>query len=267
MASLRNRVKLALERLSGNRVWLEPSSDIEQVRTLLKLLAPVAIGQPLVRIGGKDDGGYLLPDDFANMKAAISPGISTEISFDIAMADRGIDVFMADASVKGPPVENPHFHFLPKFLDVFEDDTNVRLDTLCGSEAVDKDGDRILQMDIEGAEYRVLLDLSDEALKSFRIMAIEFHHLDRMFGNFPLRIIQATFLKLLRYHHVVHIHPNNVFKSTKRGDIEIPPVMEFTFYRKDRAKVEQDRTLEFPHPHDRDNLASRPSIVLPSCWQ
>jgi len=267
MASLRNRVKQGLERLSGYQVWLEPSSNLEQVHKLLKLLAPVAIEQPLIRIGGQDDGGYLVPDDLEDIKAGISPGVSTEVSFDLAMADRGIDVLMADASVDGPPMENAHFHFLPKFVDVFEDDENIRLDTLCGSKAIDKEGDRILQMDIEGAEYRVILDLSDEALKSFRIMAIEFHHLDRMFAKFPLRIIQATFLKLLRYHHVVHIHPNNVAKPTTRGDIEIPPVMEFTFYRKDRTKVEQGRTLDFPHPYDHDNITSRPSIVLPPCWQ
>lgn len=57
MLSLRNRVKLGLERLSGYRVWLEHSSDIEELRSLLKSLAPVAIKQPLVRVGGKDDGG------------------------------------------------------------------------------------------------------------------------------------------------------------------------------------------------------------------
>lgn len=267
MPSLKNRVKLGLERLSGYRIWLEPSSDIEEIRRLLKSLAPVAIEQPLLRIGGQDDGGYLLPDDLAEMKAAVSPGVSTEISFDLAMADRGIEVLMADASVDGPPVENARFHFQQKFVDVFEDDMNVRLDTLCGTQAVDKDGDRILQMDIEGAEYRVLLDLSDETLKSFRIMVIEFHHLDRMFAKFPLRIIQATFMKLLRHHHVVHIHPNNVAGPTTRGNIVIPPVMEFTFYRKDRATVLSDQKMDFPHELDRDNLANRPSLVLPHCWR
>jgi hypothetical protein len=233
----------------------------------LKSLAPVAISQPLVRIGGRDDGGYLLPDDLADIRVAISPGVSTEVGFDLDMAQRGIDVLMADASVNGPPVDNLHFHFQPKFVNVFENGTNTRLDSLCKSKAMEKGGDRILQMDVEGSEYHVLLDLSDEALRSFRIMVIEFHDLDRIFSKFSLRIIQATFLKLLRYHHVVHIHPNNVARPTKRGDIEISPVMEFTFYRKDRAKIEPDRTLEFPHPHDRDNVANLPSIVLPPCWQ
>lgn len=267
MPSLRNRVKLGLERLSGYRIWLEHSSDINEIRTLLKSLAPVAIEQPLVRVGGKDDGGYLLPDDLAEITTAVSPGVSTEVSFDLAMADRGVDVLMADASVDGPPVENAYFHFHSKFVDVFDDDRNMRLDALCSSQAAIDDGDRILQMDIEGAEYRVLFDLSDEALKSFRIMVIEFHYLDTMFARFPFQLIKATFEKLLRFHHIVHIHPNNATRPSTRGDIVIPPAMEFTFYRKDRATVQSDRKLEFPHQLDCDNVEHCPSVILPTCWQ
>jgi hypothetical protein len=267
MRSLRNSVKRGVERLSGYRVWLEKPSDLDEVRDVIRSLAPVAIDQNLIRIGGEGDGGYLIPDDLESLVSAISPGTSTEVGFDLDMANRGIDVLMADASVDGPPFENPHFHFHRKFVDVFEDEQNMRLDTLCGSHRVDSDGDRILQMDIEGAEYRVLLDLSDDMLKSFRIMVVEFHDLDRMFASFPLRIIKATFQKLLRHHHIVHIHPNNVAGPSTRGDIEIPPVMEFTFYRKDRSTVTTDRKLPFPHLHDHDNLASCPSLVLPKCWR
>ncbi|KQI71369.1 hypothetical protein AN191_13075 [Loktanella sp. 5RATIMAR09] len=260
-------MKLGLERLSGYQAWLERSSDVGEIRALLRSLAPVLTEQPLVRIGGQDDGGYLLPDDLSGVKALISPGVSTEVSFDLAIADRSIDVFMADASVDGPPVENPRFHFHPKFVDVYEDDKNMRLDTLCGLQPAGEDGDRILQMDIEGAEYRVLLDLDEEILKSFRIMVIEFHHLDKMFASFPLDIIHATFQKLLRYHQVVHIHPNNVAEPTTRGDIIIPPIMEFTFYRKDRASVMKNQRQQFPHELDRDNVPGRPKLVLPRCWQ
>lgn len=267
MRSLQNIFKRGVERLSGHRVWLEPTSDLDEVRDVIRSLAPIAIDQPLLRIGGEGDGGYLVPDDLESLVSAISPGTSTEVGFDLEMANRGINVLMADASVDGPPFDNPHFHFHRKFVDVFEDDQTMRLDTLCRSQVGGGTGDRILQMDIEGAEYRVLLDLSDEMLKSFRIMVVEFHHLDRMLARFPLRIIKATFQKLLRHHHIVHIHPNNVAGPSKRKEIEIPPVMEFTFYRKDRARVMRDRKLCFPHRLDHDNLANRPSLVLPSCWR
>jgi hypothetical protein len=262
---MRTQIKEALERLSGGRVWLEPASDFLAVADLLHALRPRAIKTPLIRIGGDGDGGYLLPDDLAGVTACISPGVSDTVTFDQAMADRGIEVFMADASVKGPPIQNDRFHFVKKFLDVYEDDTHMRLDSLCAM--VSPDGDRILQIDIEGAEYRVILDASDEALKSFRIIVAEFHHLTRMFGKFQFDVIRATFEKLLRFYDVVHIHPNNVCGPTVRGSLSIAPVMEFTFYRKDRVEIDETRRLDFPHPLDANNLNNRPTLPLPECWQ
>lgn len=266
LGSARSLGKAAFERLSGHQVWLEPATDLDDVLALVRSLAPVPVCQQLVRLGSAADGGYLAPDDLEGITVAVSPGVSTEVGFDLAMAERGMNVYMADASVAGPPLDHPRFHFEKKFLDVFEDDRNTRLDTLCASIRPEHAGDRLLQMDIEGAEYRVLLDASDETLKSFRIMLIEFHQLDRMFAKFPLVIIRATFQKLLRFHRVVHIHPNNVCGPRVRGDLEIPPVMEFTLYRNDRAIIAADRKCQFPHPLDRDNVVHQKTLVLPRCW-
>lgn len=264
---MRSRIKKIAERLSGNSIWLEPAAPLDEIHALILQLRSIAIRQPLIRVGG-DDGGYLVPNDFDGITASISPGVSTEVGFDLALAERGIEVYMADASVAGPPIDNPRFHFTRKFLDVFEDDQNMRLDTLIASmESSHAAGDRILQMDIEGAEFRVLLDASDAALASFRIMAIEFHHLTRMFAKFPFSVIKATFQKLLRTHYIVHIHPNNVCSATVRGNVAIPPVIEFTFYRKDRAILEPNRRLTFPHPLDRNNFTQLPPVPLPAIWQ
>jgi hypothetical protein len=264
---LRAQLKTAAERLSGDQIWIERSSNPAEVRTLMRQLAPRSVRRPLIRIGAPSDGGYLVPDDLEGLAACVSPGVSSEVGFDLAMAERGVEVFMADASVTGPPVPHDRFHFQRKFLDVFEDDGNTRLDTLCAIIDASFPGDRMLQMDIEGAEYRVLLDVSDDVLSSFRIMVIEFHHLTRMFGAFPFGLIQATFQKLLRHHQVVHIHPNNVCGATTRGDLTIPPVMEFTFYRKDRALLDPGSETRFPNQLDRDNVAGRQSVVLPLCWR
>lgn len=263
---MRSFLKATIERMLGNSKWLEPSSNQQEVHSLLRILSPVATNCPLIRLGSAGDGGYLAPDDLEGIAVSVSPGVSTEVGFDLEMARRGIEVYMADASVAGPPVENPRFHFSAKFLDVFEDENNIRLDTLCSSIPDRHSGDRILQMDIEGAEYRVLLDASEEVLSDFRIMIIEFHHLDRMFAHFPLTLIRATFQKLLRSHYIVHIHPNNVCPPRRRGEIAIPPVAEFTFYRKDRAQLEHGTRLEFPHELDNDNLPENPGYALPACW-
>jgi len=262
-----HQIKSLVERLLGNRVWLEPSLELDSLEAFISELKPVNVGIPLVRIGSKQDGGYLVPDDLEGLKACVSPGVSTEIGFDLEMAERGIPVYMADASVPGPPVDHDIFNFFPKFLDVFEDEKNMRLDTLCGLMPDAHRGDAILQMDIEGAEYRVLLDASDDTLSQFRIILLECHNLTRLFGRQNSQLIIATFRKLLRHFHVVHIHPNNVCPASQRGGISIPPVMEFTFIRKDRVRSLSRDALTFPHPLDRDNMSNRPSLALPETWR
>ncbi len=265
--SFRSLIKTLIESMSGNQVWLEPTSDLNMLRTLISDLSPVPIMRPLIRIGGDRDGGYLVPDDLDGIDAALSPGVSTEIGFDLAMAERGVRVYMADASVEGPPTENPLFHFEKKFIDVFEDEQNTRLDNFCKLIPAQFSGDKILQMDVEGAEYRILLDTSVENLKRFRLMIIEFHDLHQMFGDFSFKYIESVFRKLLQTHHIVHIHPNNIRPPVSRRGLSIPPIMEFTFYRKDRVEIDSTRRPEFPHPLDVDNVSYRPSVQLPECWR
>lgn len=234
------------------------------VRDLISRLRPVPIVRELVRIGPEADGGYVMPDDFAGVSAMISPGVGRECRFDHAVAERGIPVVMADGSVAGPPVPHERFTFERKFVGLRDNDTTVRLDTLVGR--VPDAGDLILQMDIEGAEYHALLDASPETLGRFRMMLIEFHGLWRLLDPTDSDLLFATFERLLETHVVVHLHPNNVGPLKSAGDIEVPRLIEFTFLRRDRVAVDPERTLRFPHPLDRDNVAGRPPLPLPMIW-
>lgn len=260
------RVKAIAERLFDHRFHIERTSDRNEVQALLTLLRPRSPTAPLIRVGAKHDGGYLLPDDLDGITACISPGVSFEVGFDLAIADRAIDVFMIDASVDGPPQQHPKFHFTKQFLDVFEDDTHTRLDRLCKIAGTKHAETLMLQMDIEGAEWRVLLDASPATISQFRIMVIEFHNLDLMASRFTFQLIKATFLKLLQTHSVVHLHPNNTIKSLNFYDLEIPPIMEFTFYSKERAFSGETRR-DFPHPLDADCVPTKESLPLPKCWR
>ena len=67
----------------------------------------------------------------------------------------------------------------------------------------------LVKMDIEGAEYEVIHSLSTHLLERFRIIVVEFHELDRLIRSDCLRWMGAALRKLLRFHKVVHIHPNN----------------------------------------------------------
>lgn len=126
--------------------------------------------------------------------------------------------------------------------------------------------DLILQMDIEGGEYEVIHDTPREVLQRFRIMAVEFHEMDKLFKRRKFKLIRAVFEKVLQDFAVVHIHPNNCCPVFAWGEIEIPRVLEFTFYRRNlMTKVEQP--LVFPHPLDQKNVVKNEDIVLPMCWQ
>jgi hypothetical protein len=49
--------------------------------------------------------------------------------------------------------------------------------------------DLILQMDIEGAEWHVLLNVSRDTLRRFRIIVIELHDLERLMDKHAFVII------------------------------------------------------------------------------
>lgn len=170
---------------------------------------------------------------------------------------------MADASVEGPPYEDPHFHFIKKFVGARSDETTMTLDSWV--EASVPTGDIMLQMDIEGAEWEVLLSASPALLRRFRIIVVEFHCLDALIDNFGFRIINPILRKLLDEFFVVHAHPNNAAKAYQFGDIEIPRLVELTFLRRDRA-VPGEFIRSFPHPLDSDNAPGRRHRRLPPAW-
>lgn len=255
----------ALQLLVDCGFYISRTSDPLTVLKIIKELAPRLSYKPLIRLGGSGDGGYLAPDDFDGVQACFSPGVSVIANFELEMASRGIPSYMADYSVDGPPVLHESFDFEKKFLGVTNDDVFITLKDWVQRKAPGN-GDLVLQMDIEGAEYAVLLDTPDEILCRFRMMVIEFHGLDRLASAANIDFFASIFNRLSKYFNVVHIHPNNCSSVLRLSDIEIPTVMEFTFIRKDRSAC-MGYANNFPHSLDEKNLSHLPDVVLPVCWQ
>ncbi|RMD76795.1 MAG: hypothetical protein D6823_07770, partial [Chloroflexi bacterium] len=103
-----------------------------------------------------------------------------------------------------------------------------------------------------------------DLLQRFRIMIIEFHHLDQLWNKWFFHTASRAIVKLLQTHACVHIHPNNCRNIVRLGNIAIPPTMEFTFLRRDRLHGTTFRR-DFPHPLDSDNTEKQ-RITLPACW-
>ncbi len=254
-----------LKRLAlSNGLILSRTTEPAKLKRFLEALKPTKTNINLTRIGGDGDGGYLVPDDLDGIQACFSPGVSDIATFEQDLAGRGIRSFLADYSVDHPPIQHELMEFEKKFLGPVDRDEFMTLENWVRRKA-SSEGDLILQMDIEGAEYGVIFDTSRATLRKFRILVIEFHGLDALCDKGGFELINLTFAKLLTDFEVVHIHPNNCFPATRCNGLQIPPLMEFSFLRKDRISTRESRT-DFPHEFDRPSLMDRDDYALPDCW-
>ena len=240
-------------------------SNNEKLYSTIKKLHPTAITEGLLRIGPDKDGGYLVPDAFNGIKYCFSPGVADNTGFeDDLFRKYGISSFLADASVNITQQDKAYLSFVKKFLSYERSEGNITLEKWI-SESLPNDAysDLILQMDIEGGEYDVLVNCAPATLQRFRIIVIEFHLLNAL-EEFAFHFVFDKIVnKITRDHSVVHIHPNNVGSVLKVGEQEIPSHLEFTFLRNDF--LNEGGELKFPHRFDCKNV-SGPDLVLPRCW-
>lgn len=234
---------------------------INELQDLLKALHPVKTNFELVRIGGNNDGGYLLPNDLEGITTCFSPGVDVTASFEKDLLERGIKSHLADASVDGPPDGLEVASFEKLFLSGVPDDDHMTLEQWTRRSG-GYIGDWILQMDIEGAEYETLLATPPNILSRFRIIALELHAADQWFHPIAWGCVRTFFNRLLEDFHVVHNHPNNNCPFIQVDDILLPTVFELTFLRKDRSPATGFCT-QFPHPLDQPNVTDKPDRPLP----
>jgi hypothetical protein len=243
-------------------LYIKKTNSITLIRDLITNLHPVQVD--LIRIGGSGDGGYLVPNDFNGITTCFSPGVSTILNFELELSTMGVKCFLADFSVDLPKDISKNINFIKKFVAPFNSDTEVNFQEWVDLN-LDTNGDSILQMDIEGAEYSAILSCNIKTLRRFRIIVVEFHNLDSLFEPSFSNVIFDTFKKLLMDFHVVHIHPNNHSRVRIMQEVSVPSTMEFTFYRKDRIHRKQF-AKEFPHKYDMPNDPNRDDLILPKNW-
>lgn len=242
----------------------------EKMVQFIKSLHPFQTQFDLIRLGPNGDGGYLVPDCLDDIQSCFSPGVSEVSGFELDCLNRGMKVFMADRSIEKPNWDVPEekYSFQKKFIGCTNNEEFMTMDSWFQSTSLPTDAELLLQMDIEGAEYNAIINMSDELMKRFKIMVIEFHTLRHLWNKGFFRIAAITFKKILQTHICIHLHPNN-FKGTQgstytRFGVEIPKVLEFTFLRKDIAEIKGYQT-QFPHPLDFDNT-DKAHFPLPKNW-
>lgn len=256
---------LAWSRLAPDRLHALP--EYRRVAEVTALLRASRIeGIPFMRFGSDADGGYVMLDTLRppGVRAGYSIGIGNEISWDLAVARRGIELVLYDHTVAGPPQPVPGARFVRQGI--------------CGTAAVpgrrtlaqmiadnghEGRSDLVLKMDAEGAEWEVLAEARSDTLGQFAQIAIEFHRMAKVLHVPGYAEVVAAFSKLAVTHVPIHVHGNNTKLPVWIGDLVLPDVLEVSWVR--RADYEGrivPRTESFPTDDDRPNLAHRPDLFL-----
>ena len=186
-----------------------------------------------VRYGGNSDGSYFVPD--FRYDIVFSPGVSNRTLFESQMINQGAIVFMADYSCKNPKLGKKSY-FSKKFLSSLNKDKNhISLENWVeiNKKYFPKNFKHcILQCDIEGMEYEVILNTSRKILDFFSVIVIEFHKFHLIHDRFLSSLILSTFEKLRETHIPIHANVNNI--NTK-----LISTIEYTFIKKDLFAKEE----------------------------
>ncbi|MDR1233179.1 MAG: hypothetical protein LBJ75_02890 [Puniceicoccales bacterium] len=203
--------------------------------TIMKYFAPKnVVDKNLVRIGRDYDGGYIMVDDFSKCDAAYSFGISQDVSWDLDIAKRGIDVFMYDHTIEGLPLQNGHFHFFKTGIcGTSGEDTNLKtFEEILTANGHMTNKNLILKIDVEGAEWESFSKTPSETIENFAQIVVEFHGVDNVCDENKFNAMLNVFEKLNTTHQVVHVHANNYGTFDIIGGIPLPNTFEITYLRK-----------------------------------
>ena len=88
---IRKEIKKKLcEALLERDIFTSKKTSDSKIKDLLKLIQPKSIDINHIRIGGKNDGGYLVPEDLDEVKYCFSPGVGNISFFENELSKKNI---------------------------------------------------------------------------------------------------------------------------------------------------------------------------------
>lgn len=239
-------------------------NSLKTINEFYRRLIPINYGWTLIRIGGDKDGGYVIPDDLNGITSCLSPGCNLLSSFERQLFDEfDVPSQICDLPEYLPTTTSPGLEYIPKLLG---QDTSkcITLDQWVKNAKRNESDELILQMDIEGAEFEILQHTDLSVLETFRIIVIEFHHLELLkYAHFSEKHFVPVFDKLSLAFDVVNTNANNACGYWFYGRRKFPPIVEVTFHRKDRRR--SDQGTEWNSSLNRKNVPDLDPVVMP--WQ
>ena len=233
-----------------------------RVLELLSLLRPQAMRHNVkIRLGNEYDGGYVVPISALRCDAIISIGVGPDVSFDLALAQRGAQVVQFDHTVEKSPIEHPAFRFFKKGWGSRTEDeflSLVDIDATLPAECQHK----LLKFDVEGAEYDIFEALQSTDLTQYEVICCELHLFDRLNDQGFFAKAEHLLRTLHTGHAPVHLHANNYMGFIMAEGVPIPNVLEITYLRRDLDSFTGPSHEPIPGPLDRPNNPYKPDLCL-----
>lgn len=244
---------------------LDSTVSKKDILDLVSLMKVKNLGYKLIRVGAKNDGGYLVPDILDQIEYCFSPGVGKVYEFEKEIYQKKIPIFLADGSIEKDNIKIDSFDFVKKNISSFNGQNNLTLERWINLKLNKKNSNLILQMDIEGSEYEAINATSEEYLNLFKIMIIEFHFLEKIYNRLGYNTVKNCLSKIRESFEVAHIHPNNCLGFFYICGEKFPTALEITFLRKDLCK-KINRIKELPNILDQKNIKDLPDIFLSNKW-
>lgn len=239
--------------MDQHKTFLNSMIDIK------KTFVPYKTNLNKIRIGGDEDGGYVIseiPD--VKYDALYSYGSDDNINFENSFFNKyGVESWVYDHTVNEITNKPDYIHF---FKEGVASSKQQNMDTI--DNHIIKNGHQncsnlFMQMDIEGYEWLDTLSQS-KFLQNFAQLTIEFH-----FGTeIPFYYYFKTFQKLDEIFICTHVHGNNCLLNPW-FDGNMPRCVEATFVRKDYVKTFEIESNPLPVENlDCANDTNRPDLRL-----
>jgi hypothetical protein len=243
------------------------SNPISDIRAVWSFIYNQTRDIPLVRFGGQSDGGYFCPDVLSSVSYVFSPGYGGVKSFEDEMVGLGKRVFICDPEFKD--VENlltlQEFDCLALSDHTMLRDKKISLSDWVDSKVGVETKHMLLQIDIEGAEWKVLSNSTSELLRRFDVILIEIHNLNRLIFDREFLSEAQNVVSKFRFDFInVYSRANNCggffhFKGKK-----MPNVVELSLINKLCFEALSTKRIYSPiNDEDFLNSPNLPPIHLP----
>ena len=137
---------------------------------------------------------------------------------------------MYDHTINKLPFYNDKFHWKKIGLTGKKEDKNIMktIEELLKENGHTNEKNMILKIDIEGEEWNIFSDITNEILNKFKFIVAEFH-----FKNLYSSKYQKVFKKLNKNHQIFHLHCNNAGSIIKFDGYNICNALEISYILKE----------------------------------